>query len=254
MIQPYSAAFALAVALLALGSPARAESAEARELMQKAVEALPNASFKARVRLTGDYRADRVLTAEHKVVDGTRATYLEVVEPDFLVGMRFLFRQQPGQPPKQHMRYIASKMPVLVAADTRAEPFLGSSFSLVDLVEPDLDAFTFELTGTDTVGGRRCKLVQATPKDPADEVYGKVVHCVDPETFVVLQREFFDPKGKKSKVWTGSKIEKVEGNWTVLDQRMRDVPRDVESRMEIVQIDYGVELPDSTFTTEYLTR
>jgi hypothetical protein len=65
------------------------------------------------------------------------------------------------------MRYIASRLPVLVASDTRAEPFLGSSFSLVDLVEPDLDAFTFELAGSDTVGGRACKLVEATPKDPA---------------------------------------------------------------------------------------
>jgi hypothetical protein len=81
-----------------------------------------------------------------------------------------------------------------------------------------------------------------------------VIHCVDPETLVVVRRKFFDPKGRPAKEWTGAKIERIEGNWTVLDQRMKDIPRDVESRMEIVKIDYGVDIPDSVFTTENLTR
>lgn len=236
------------------GREARADDAAARQMMEKAVEALPSKSFKARVRMTGDYRSDRDLAVQHKVIDRARSTYIEVVAPEFLVGMRFLFIQPVGQPPKQQMRYIASKLPVLVARDTRAEPFLGSSFSLVDMVEPDLDAFTYQLAGTETVNGKACKVIEATPKDPAKEVYSKVVHCVDPSSFVVVRRRFFDAKGKAAKEWTGAKIEKVDGNWIVYDQRMRDLQRDVESRMEIVEIDYEVDIPETVFTSEYLTR
>lgn len=240
--------------LLVTPCAARADDDPARQLMEKAVEALPKKSFKAKARMTGDYRSDRDLDVQHKAVDGARSTYIEVVAPDYLVGMRFLFVQPAGQPPKQHMRYIASKLPVLVARDTRAEPFLGSSFSLVDMVEPDVDAFTYALGGSETVHGRPCKVVEATPKDPAKEVYSKVVHCVDPTNHVVVRRRFFDGKGKAQKEWTGARIEKVDGNWIVYDQRMRDLQRDVESRMEIVDIDYDVDIPDSVFTTEYLTR
>jgi hypothetical protein len=235
-------------------TPATAGDGDARLLVQETLEALPTAPFEARAKLSGDYRGDREFALKHKVIDGARATYVEVVAPDFLVGMRFLFKERIGQAPQQHMRYVASRLPVLVARDTRSEPFLGSTFSLVDLVEPELDAFSYQLAGNDTVAGRACKLVQSTPKEPEQEVYGKIVMAIDPKDHLVLRRKVFDRQGRPLKEWTGAKVEKIDGHWTVLDQRMKDLPKDVESRIEITQIRYGVDIPDSVFTTDYLAR
>jgi hypothetical protein len=244
----------LLVAALALPGRVAAEDPEARALVQRTKEALPREPFTARVRLSGDVRSDRELSVRHKVVDGERATYLEAVAPEHLVGMRFLFRERPDKPPLQYMRYIASTMPVLISREMAAERFLGSTFYLADIAEPDLDAFTYTFVGEETINGRPCKLVESVAKDPNTEVYGKVVHAIDAKDLIVVRRRFFDKSGKPIKQWSADKIEKVEGYWTVRDQRMKMLTGNEESRIEMTEIDYGTEIDDSIFTKEYLVR
>jgi hypothetical protein len=243
----------LLFALAASNVPVAAED-DARQLVRRTLEALPKAAFVARIKLTGDTRGEREALVKHKVVDDARATYLEVTAPEFLVGMRFLFKERLGQPPVQYMRYIATTIPVLIGGETRAERFLGSTFYLADVAEPDLNAFTYEFVGEEVINGRKCKLVQSTPTDPKKEVYGKIIHAIDPTDLLVLHRKFFDHKGQAIKEWSAKKVEKVDGYWTVLDQQMKDLTQDMESRIEMTEIQYGAEIPDSVFTTEYLVR
>jgi hypothetical protein len=230
------------------------DGAAARLLVREALDALPHDSFEARIKLTGDYRDDRTIVAQHKVVNGSRWTYLEVVGPEPLIGVRFLFKERADQPPEQYMRYLAATLPVLIARETRAEPFLGSSYAIVDMSEPELDAFTYEMLGEDTAAGRTCKLVEAVPKIPADAVYGKVVHCIDPGTKVVVMRRFYDAKGNPTKEWTATKIEQIDGSWTIMNHQMKDTKRESVSRIGIEKIEYGVEIPDSVFALEHLSR
>lgn len=240
--------------LLGVACGARADDTAARDLVQRTLAALPRTSFVAHVTLSGDARDDRKLLVDHKLIDGARSTYLEVQAPEHLVGMRFLFQERDGQPPVQYMRYIATRIPVLISSKMRAERFLGSSFYLADLAEPDLNAFTYTFAGDDTVAGRACKLVESVPKDAKGELYGKVIHAIDPKDLIVLRRRFFDPKGTAVKEWTATKVEKVSGYWTVRDQRMKDLIQANESRMEMTEISYGAEVPDSVFTKDYLAR
>ena len=248
-------AFLGGICCAALASaPASAAEPDAQDLMKRTLEALPRTPFVARVKLTGDVRGKRELVVKHKIVEGARATYLEVVAPEFLVGMRFLFQERVGLPPVQYMRYVSTAVPVLIAHRTRAEPFLGSTFYLADLAEPELDAFTYTLVGNETVDGRACKLVEATPKEPEKEVYGKVIVTIDPNDLIILRRKFFDQEGHALKEWSATKVEKVDGNWTVRDQRMKFLPGNLESRIEMTEITYGAEIPDSVFTKENLAR
>lgn len=239
---------------LPMAAPASAAEDDARDLMKRAIDALPTAPLVARVTLSGDVREAREFVVKHKVVDGARATYIEVVGPESLVGMRFLFKQRVGEPPVRYMKYSAAPGPVLVTSETRADPFLGSTFYLVDLTEPDLDAFTYRVVGEETINGRPCKLVESKPKNREGEVYGKIVHAIDPKDFVVVRRQFFDQDGLALKEWTAAKIEKIDGNWTVRDQRMKFHPGNLESRLEMTEVAYGVEIPDTDFSKEHLAR
>jgi hypothetical protein len=231
-----------------------AEDGDARALVQRTLDALPRVPFVARITLSGDVRGDRDLLVNHKVIDGARSTYLEVVAPQHLVGMRFLFQERVGQPPVQYMRYIATSIPVLVSSSMRAERFLGSTFFLADVAEPNLDAFTYQFVGDETIDGRPCKLVESVPKDPKNEVYGKVIQAIAVKDLVVVRRRFFDQKGQASKEWTAKKLEKVSGYWTVRDQFMKDLTQNAESRIEITEITYGAEISDAVFSKEYLVR
>lgn len=233
---------------------ASAEDAEAKDLVQRTLNALPRVPFVARVTLSGDLRGDRELAVKHKIIDNVRATYLEAVAPQHLVGIRFLFKERVGEPPVQYMRYIASTLPILISSQMRAEPLLGSSFYLADIAEPDLNAFTYTFVGEETLNGRRCRLVESVPKDPKKEVYGKVVHSIDPKDLIVVRRRFFDQNGQQIKDWSADKIAKTSGYWTVKSQTMKNLAKDQESKIEMTEITYGAEIDDSVFTKEYLVR
>ena len=183
-----------------------------------------------------------------------RASYLEVTAPSALQGIRFLFIERPTGRSEQYVKASFSRGGILVADEIRTQPFLESAFYISDLVEPDIDAFTYTFVGEETVLDRRCKLVEGVAVKPEAEVYSKTVAAIDPADALVLKRTFFDHKGRLLKRWTVDKIERIDGYWTVRDQRMINVQENVRSRLEITDMTYNVTLDDAMFKPEYLTR
>ncbi len=55
-------------------------------------------------------------------------------------------------------------------------------------------------------------------------------------------------------MWTIEKVEKIDGNWTLREQEMSNVKDNTRSRLEVAEIEYGVDLPDVMFTPKYLLR
>ena len=144
---------------------------------------------------------------------------------------------------------------VLQVADTvRKYSFLGSTFYVADLVEPQLNDFTYTIAGEDEILRRRCKLIEVVPKQPAREVYSKTLVAIDLKDSLILKRLFLDNQGALLKVWTVERVEKIDGHWVLREQRMKSVKEHRESRLDITEITYGVELPDSIFTPQHLSR
>ena len=243
---------ALALAVVGVGS-AQAQDATAKDLVRKVVDSLPKVPFEAKLRLSSPGNV-RELTLSHKLVGGARASYLEVTAPEDLKGIRFLFLEHLDKPSEQYIKVTASRRAVLVADEVRKQPFLGSAFYVADLIEPPLDAFNYKFTGEETVLDRQTKLVESTPLKPADALYSKTINSLDPKDLLALRREFFDSKGRLLKVWEVKKVEKLDGNWTIMDQSMTNVQEQTTSRLETVSVNFNVVLPDSMFTPNYLLK
>lgn len=233
-------------------APACADEA-ARDLVRRVLEALPRQTSQATVDLTVTGEKPRTVAISTKVVNGARASYLEVTAPSDLSGIRFLFVQPVDGPNQQYLKVAASRKVILVAEEVRRQPFLGSTFYVSDLVEPKLDDFDYAFAGEETLLGRSCKLVEARPKKP-DEIYGRTVLALDPRDLLILKRQFFDPDGKLLKVWTIEQIERVDGVWTLTKQTMDNVQEHRSSRLDVSGVKYGVDLPDERFTPAYLVR
>jgi hypothetical protein len=69
---------------------------------------------------------------------------------------------------------------------------------------------------------------------------------------LVLRTQFFDKEGKPLKVWTIEKLEKVDGNWTPLVQKMKNLQDHHESQLELVEVKYNAQLSDEIFQRSYL--
>jgi hypothetical protein len=248
------AAWLIALAWLGLPTPAAAETNAARELVHRALAAIPRVPFVATMQLSVERGAPRILQLQHKVVGGNRASYLEVREPLDVRGMRFLFLEGPDGQAQQFFKIAAARRVIQVADELRRQAFLGSTFYVADLIEPSLDAFTYTFVGDDELLKRSCRLVESVPKQRAGALYAKVIVAVDPRDFLILKRLFLDDNGTVLKAWTVERVEKVNGYWTLLDQRMRNLTDQSESRLEITEIRHNVAIPDETFTPEYLAR
>jgi len=237
---------------LANGHPvAAAPEGDARDLVKRVMEALPRVPFTSTLTLT-TAQGVRQFALHHKFIDGARDSYLELTAPEELKGIRFLFLERVNAPADQYMKLATSKTLMRVADEVRTQPFLGSTFYIADLVTPPLDNFTYKLVGEEQILGRRALLVEAAPKDPKKEIYGKTIMGLDPQDLLVLRRQFYDHDGQILKVWTVESIEKVDGIWTMTKQRMTNTQANEQSRLEVQAIKYNVELPDAMFTPKYL--
>lgn len=254
MIRRFISISTIVIALLAPAFPrASAEELDARALLSRALSALPKIPFTASLRLTAPV-GPRMLDLHHKLIGGVRSSYLEVQEPADLKGMRFLFIEHQDKAPEQYIKVTSSRRSVLVTGEARNQPFLGSTFYVADLVEPDVDAATHKFVGEDNVLGRRCRVVESTPTKRADALYSRTMTALDPKDLVVLKRQFFDHKDRLVKTWQVAKLEKHDGTWTVMDQTMTNVQEHSTSRLEVVELKLSAELPDSMFTPSYLLR
>lgn len=245
---------AIAAVLAAAAAPCRADDAAARDLVKKAMDAVPKQSFEGNGTLTSNRGWSREMKLYRKDVNGVESVYIEVLAPQDVSGTRFLMKDRADAADEQFIYIPAVKRAIKVSEETRKQPFLGSDFYIADLVKPDINAYDYTFVGEEEIGGRKTKLVQATPKNPEPEIYGKTISAIDPNELVVVRTQFFDKKDKLFKVMTVKKIEKIQDHWTPLEQEMTDVQGNTNSTLSVKEAKYGIELSDGMFDRMYMTQ
>lgn len=249
----------MAIALLSVLAAGAANSSlahgsDARALVKRVLDAMPDVPLTATMTLATEGGVRRELTLSQKRIGNTRASYLEVTSPLNVKDTRFLFLERIEGQDEQFVYVPAVKRVAQIGEDARKQPFLGSEFYVSDLVTPALDDFTYVLVGEAVFGGRQCTLVEATPKSPEEQLYGKTVFAIDARDLLIVRVEFFDRKGKPLKLWTVERLERIDGVWTARQQRMTNLQENVSSRLVIDAIRYHAEVPDERFTRAYLAR
>ncbi len=126
------------IALLAAAG-VRAQDGDPRVLVKEVLDAIPKNSFVAKLTLSSDAFAPREIQMSRKYIDGMHGSYLEVVAPDELEGIRFLFLERPSGEHEQYIKVKASRQAVRVQEGVRTQPFLGSAFYVSDLVMPGMN-------------------------------------------------------------------------------------------------------------------
>ncbi|HVM96876.1 MAG TPA: outer membrane lipoprotein-sorting protein [Candidatus Acidoferrales bacterium] len=231
-----------------------AESNEGHDLMKRVLDAAPKAPFKAHGKITSDRGWDREVTLIRANQEGMEKIYLEVTSPTDLKDTRFLLLDRLEGADEQYMFVPQLKRSIQLNMETRKQDFLGTDFAVADLVRPELEAFNYTVVGEETLDGRPCKLVQAVPKNPAEQMYSKTVTAIDPKDNVIIRTLMFDDKGAPLKTWTIDKYDKVDGNLTPVVQRMVNVRNGHWSKIEMVDMQYNAQLPAEVFNKSYLIR
>jgi hypothetical protein len=251
---PLRAIATLAAILVGLATSSAAADDAALDLVRRVRQAAPTTPFTARVELSSDAASTRELSLSRKTLGDVDATYMEVTAPADLKDTRFLYLDHRNGPDEQAMYLPAAKRAIRINPQTRTQSFLGSEFAIGDLVQPQIDDFTYQFAGETDLGGRHAKLVESVPKSPADAMYGKTVVALDPTDLVVLRTEFFDAKGRLLKVWTVDKLQQIDAVWTPVEQTMTNKQQPHWTKLKLMDVKYNAPVSDDVFDRAYLSR
>jgi len=244
-----------ALVLVASSAQATAPDDDARTLVKRVLDAVPDVPYVSRMELTTPGGLVREFTMSGKTLaNGAEARYLEVTGPMNLKDTRYLFYDHSERRDDQFMYLPFMRRIVRLSEKTRREPFLGSTFFVDDMIERQLDDYTYRFVGDDTVHQRTCRLVECTPKVPDKEPYGRMVVAIDPTDLVVMRAQLFDHDGKLFKVHTTETIEKIDGYWTPRLQTMQNVQDRDASQLSTLEIQYHAPIGDDLFREAYLGR
>ena len=129
---------------------------------------------------------------------------------------------------------------------------MGTDFTYDDLGSRDIDAYSYELLREDTFQGRPVYVVETVPNTPDDSQYSRLVQWVDRERWLPLKIELYDKDGDLLKVNSVSRVERVQGYWTIINNTMENVQTGHRTELAIQRFVYGENLPDGLFTTNFL--
>jgi hypothetical protein len=132
--------------------------------------------------------------------------------------------------------------------------FLESDFTLADLGFVSLRS-TYKLLGVESRGGVRAYKIQETPKAPqAKWYYSHIVTWIAVSSSLPIERDFYDPSGTLWKVETFEEVADIDGVPTVLRLRMQDKEEGGSTEINVSDVRYGVDLPDSLFERSQLPK
>lgn len=94
-----------------------------------------------------------------------------------------------------------------------SQSWMGSDFTNDDLVKEFsmLDDYEHRLTGTDTVNGRRCYVIELTPLPQAAVVWGKVKLWIDQTDMIQLKGTYYDDNGQLVNIMNGTDVALLGG-------------------------------------------
>jgi len=143
---------------------------------------------------------------------------------------------------------------IKIPSSMMGQSWMGSDFSNKDVARADdiVDQYDHSILSSEDVDGIRIYEIEAIPHEDAAVVWGREVLSIR-DDHVVTTHKFYDQDGELVKTLTSLEIGEMGGRIVAKRQRMSKVETPDEwTEIQVVSVDYEVELKDSLFTLSNL--
>ncbi|WP_020610953.1 outer membrane lipoprotein-sorting protein [Sediminispirochaeta bajacaliforniensis] len=140
-----------------------------------------------------------------------------------------------------------------ISGSSRNDYFMGTDFTYDDMGDREVDEDEHKLIGEETVDGKRCWVVESTPKDP-NYMYSKKISKVRQDISMIVQVDYFDRQGKLLKKLVVSQIEQIDGIWTARQMKMENLQDQHTTLLETRGVSYNQEVSDALFRVSTLEQ
>src|SRR3954463_11279873 len=144
-----------------------------------------------------------------------------------------------------------------IAGSESQESFVGSDFSYEDIGGREFDDYTYAFIGENAAwtspDGKphpAWRLESRRRTGPVE--FPRVVSLVLKDSFVVVQADVYNRRNEKQKIYAVSRVEPVQGIWTVLESTMSNDLDKTRTELVVDKITYNTGLTDAAFTRREL--
>jgi len=246
-----SLALALVVGLVRAGAAADPDANELVARMKTAMEPAASSVRQIDLSISGeDGGTTKWSVAQaRKVIDGQGRILNVLLAPATQRGIASLMVDSD---PAETLLWVPSirRVRTLFPRDGY-EAFLGSDFTYFDVgFVRRQDKYTY--LGAEERNGRKAWRIQQVPQ--SSWYYSQVVSWIDQEHLLPIERDFYSPAGDLWKVQTFDNVVTIDGQPAALRITMDDKQTSGKSVMNVSNLRFGVELPDSIFERRGLAR
>jgi outer membrane lipoprotein-sorting protein len=130
------------------------------------------------------------------------------------------------------------------------EHFLGTDFTYADLGFVRAHK-NYKLLGTKQHAGTNAYELQEKPPG-ADSFYSRIVLWIAQNNMLPLERDYYDPAGVlwRTEIFDSATV--INGVPTILHVQMKDLEGKISTDLNVSDINYDVEVPDSIFDPDRL--
>ncbi|MBX2839789.1 MAG: outer membrane lipoprotein-sorting protein [Gammaproteobacteria bacterium] len=197
-------------------------------------------------------RSIRALTLE---VPGDGDKSLSIFDnPADVKGTASLSYSHATDPDEQWLYLPALKRVKRISSKNKSGPFMGSEFAFEDISSQEVEKFTYEFLGEETLDGVATLKMESRPAYKYSG-YTRLVNWVDAEKYVLLKTEFYDRKDALLKTLKVTDYEQYLGKfWR--PGRMEMVNEQTGKKTILVWSDYEFQsgLSEKDFTSAALKR
>jgi len=250
---------AMLVALLTLitTAPATASPPDVKTIVRKMKAALePARPSTRRVDMTmhaplGDPTPWVARQARKQLADGSRVLTV-IAEPESVRGVALLIWERKDGTAVQWMYLPFVRRVRKITPAGTYETFLNTDFTFYDLGFVGLHDRGFKLLGEELHNGVPAYKVQEVPRNPW--YYSRIVSWVAKDSFLPLQRDYYDPASALWKTERFEEITAVDGVQTPLRITMEDREEGTKTELTVSAVRYDATIPDEVFDPDKLPQ
>ena len=238
----------LALAVLPGILPA-SDASDAKELVRAAMDHWRGVTSYSEMTMT-IHRADWERSMSMRTwSQGDKVSLVRITEPKKDAGNGTLLKEKEMWSYSPKINRI-----IKIPSSMMSQGWMGSDFSNKDVSKSTdiLDQYDHSLSDTTQEDGHTVYTVEAIPHEDAAIVWGKEVLKIR-DDFVLLEEQYWDQDGKLVKIMKARDVQEMGGRSVARVLRMGKVDSTDEwTEMEVLSIEFDLDLPASIFTLSNL--